>query len=175
MDMAIKDFQQTVTLTRPVKFLDWTKKTEYQGDLPFYFGVSFERVVDGHPFSIQEQAALNTLVRIKEAVDPHVITGPFIGMIALQLQATQVQEGTMRIFQSVYPPAESEQLGGCMVSWASATNLTSSGAIGNQSCENVDKTLDFQMPLNGSDPSTPKGSITLPGRVSSSSSVLKTS
>ena len=175
MDMAIKDFQQTMTLTRPVKILDWTKKTEYQGDLPFYFGVSFERVVDGHPSSIQEQAALNTLVRIKESVDHQVTTGPFIGMIALQLQATQVQEGTMRIFQGVYPPAESEQLGGCMVSWASATDLTSSGAIGNQSCENVDKTLDFQMPLNGSDPSMPKGSITLGGRVGFSSSVLKTS
>lgn len=138
MDMAIKDFQQTMALTRPVKSLDWTKKTEYQGDLPFYFGVSFERVVDGHPFSIQEEAALNPLVQIKEAVDHQVITGPFLGMIALRLQATQVQEGTMRISQSVYPPAESEQLGGCMVSWASATNLTSSGAIGNQICENVD-------------------------------------
>ena len=108
MDMAIKDFQQTMTLTRPVKCLDWTKKTEYRGDLLFYFGVSFERVVDGHPCSIQEQAALNTLVRIKEAVDHQVITGPFVRMIALQLQVTQVQEGTMRIFQSVYPPAESE-------------------------------------------------------------------
>ena len=111
-------------------------------------------------------------VRIKEAVDHQVITGPFFGMIALQLQATQVQEGTMRFFHSVYPPAESERLGGCTVSWASATNLTSSGAIGNQSCENVDKTLEFQMPLNGSDPSTSKGSITLPERVSFSSSVL---
>ena len=66
MDMAIKDFQQTMALTRPVKFLDWTKKTEYQGNLPFYFGVSFQRVVDGHPFSIQEEAALNALVQIRD-------------------------------------------------------------------------------------------------------------
>ena len=79
MDMAIKDFQQPMTLPRSVKFLDWTKKTEYQGNLPFYFEVGFKRVVDGHPFSIQEQAALNTLVRIKEAVDHQVITGPLFG------------------------------------------------------------------------------------------------